>query len=132
MKHSKTVLDIAFDEKQKSINTNFLKEWKPFEELSKMVERAILRHFMKHTYKIQPTHDENSQRDFKPSTFSQIDNVCGFAYTSSGAYAGYWVCNGGYLWADDTHRFIGFTINELNEVICIADDDEENSIYIKL
>lgn len=127
---SKTLGEVA--EKQAEINNNFLKEWKPFDQLSKMVERKILAHFMKKKYTYQPTHEEASKRPLNIYTFSQIDNICGFAYTSTGAYAGYWVCNGGYIWADDTHRFIGFAINELNEVIGIADDDEENSIYIKL
>jgi hypothetical protein len=129
---NKTLLDAAIEEKQASINKDFLKEWQPFDKMSKKVERAILNHFMKHTYTWQPTHEESSKRPFKPFTFNQIDEKLGFAYTSTGAYAGYWVCNGGYMWADPTHHFIGFAINTDGEVIGIADDYDENEIYIKL
>lgn len=129
---NKTLLDAAIEEKQASINKNFLKEWQPFDKMSGKVERAILNHFMSHTYTWQSTHEESSKRPFKPFTFNQIDETLGFAYTSSGAYAGYWVCNGGYLLADPTHHFIGFAINTDGEVIGIADDKDENEIYIKL
>lgn len=115
-----------------NINTNFIQEWQPFDKLNKNVKRAILSHFMKNEYKYQPTHEKGSIKPFKPVTFSQIDNFLGLAYTSTGSYAGLWVCNGGYLWADDTHHFTGFAINELNEVIAIADDENENEIFIKL
>lgn len=128
----KTLLDKAFEEKQALINKNFLKEWQPFDKLSKKVERAILNHFMKHSYKWQSTHEESSKRPFKPLTFTQIDSKLGFAYTSTGAYAGYFVCNAGYLWADDTHYFNGFAINTDGEVIGIAQDYDENEIFIKL
>ena len=114
------------------INTNFIKEWQPFDELNKLVQRKIVTHFMNNTYKWQPTHDKKDTKYFIYPTFRQIDALLGLAYTSTGDYAGLWVCNGGYLWADDTHHFIGFAINELNEVIAIADDVNENEIFIKL
>jgi hypothetical protein len=114
------------------INTNFLKEWQPFDKLSKKVKRTILNHFMKHSYQWQPTHDEHNKKTFKPIVFNQIDEKLGFAYTSTGAYAGYWVCNGGYMWADSTHYFNAFAINTDNEVIGIAQDYDENEIFIKL
>lgn len=116
----------------KKVNTNFIKEWQPFDKLNKKVERAILSHFMKNTYQWQPTHDKTQLKPFKPVTFSQIDNILGLAYTSTGDYAGLWVCNGGYLQADKDHNFIGFAINTDGEIIAIADDKDENSIYIKL
>ena len=132
MKQANTILDNAFEEKQKEINTAFLKEWKPFDKLNKKVERAILSHFIKKEYQWQPTHDNGKLQPFNPVTFSQIDSLLGLAYTSTGAYAGLWVCNGGYLWANSDHYFIGFAINEDGQVIGIADDKEENSIYIIL
>lgn len=119
---------------QNTINKKpkLLKEWKPFDKLNKMVERKIVTHFMNNTYKWQPTHNEKDTKYFIYPTFKQIDALLGLAYTSTGDYAGLWVCNGGYLWFDHTHYFIGFAINEAGEVIGIADDKEENSIYIKL
>lgn len=114
------------------INTNFIKEWQPFDKLYKKVKRAMVIHFMDNKYQFQSTHEETSKKPFKPYTFSQIDNILGLAYTSTSAYAGLWVCNAGYLWFDDTHYFTGFAINELNQVIAIAQDFEENEIYIIL
>jgi len=114
------------------VNTNFLKEWQPFDKLNKMVERKILTHFINNVYNFHATHDKTQLKQFKPVTFSQIDNILGLAYTSTGDYAGLWVCNGGYLQADEDHNFIGFAINTDGEVIAIADDENENSIYIKL
>lgn len=114
------------------INTDFLQEWKPFDVLNKKVERAILSHFRGHSYQWQPTHEGSSKTALKPFTFSQIDNILGLAYTSSSSYAGLWVCNGGYLWADNTHYFTGFAINTDGEVIGIAHDFDEHEIFIKL
>jgi len=132
MKLSKTLLDTAFEEKQAAINKNFLKEWKPYEQLSKQVERAIFSHLRKKAYDWQPTHDETDKKPFRPITYHQINMTLGFAYTSTSDFAAYWCCNGGYLWADPTHYFIGFAINELGQVVGIADDYEEKSIYIVL
>lgn len=110
----------------------FLKEWQPYDKLKKDAERAILRHFIKNAYQWQPTHDKGSIKPFKPVTFNQIDNLLGLAYTSTSDYAALWVCNGGYLWADNKHSFIGFAINEQGQIFGIADDKDENSIYIAL
>ena len=132
MKQSKTLLDIAFDERQSKINTKFLKEWQPFDKLNKMVQRKIVTHFMNNTYKWQPTHDKKDTKYFIYPTFQQIDSLLGLAYTSTCDYAGLWVCNGGYLWYGNDHHFIGFAINELNQVIGIADDMNEKSIYVIL
>lgn len=124
-----TLLDIAAEERQKQINKTFKKEWSQQE--FKAVERKIASHFIKKQYNHIKQHGEQP-RPLPFYSFSQIDNFLGLAYTSTGDYAGLWVCNGGYLYADNTHTFIGFAINELNEVIGIADDENENSIYIKL
>jgi len=131
----KTLLEIAFEERQAAINKNFLKEWQPFDQLNKKVEAAILKYFRKNICIWQPTHDPNSKQPFvMVGSFARIDTFLGFAYTSSGDYAGLWVCNGGYLFPpkNETHHFIGFAINTDGEVIGIADDENENSIYIRL
>jgi len=113
------------------INTKFLREWTNFETQQKQVEKAIFKYFRAKTHKLLKKHNE-PLINFNPVTFCQIDNLLGLAYTSTGAYAGLWVCNGGYLMYNDTHHFTGFMINELGEVIAAAEDENENTIYINL
>lgn len=132
MTTNKTLLDKAFEEKQAAINKNFLQEWQPFDKMYAQVKQAILKHFTRKHYMWQPTHDESIKRTFQFYTFGQLENMLGLPYTSSSSFAALWVTNSGYLWADDTHYFIGFAINTDNEVIAIAHDYEENEIYIKL
>jgi len=120
---------------QTTVNTTFLKEWKPFDKLNKQVEQAILNYFRRNICIYQPTHDPKSKQPFvMVGSFARIDSILGLAYTSTSDFAGKWVCNGGYLFPpnNDTHNFIGFAINELGQVIGIADDKDENSIYIPL
>jgi hypothetical protein len=83
--------------KEAAETTTFLTEWKPFNEVENMVKSKILSHFLRNAYQFQATNDPNSTKPFKVYTFSQIDNVLGLAYTSSGDYAGLWCCNAGYL-----------------------------------
>jgi len=128
----KTLLDIASEERQEAINKNFLKEWQPFDKLNKKVETALIKAFSHGKYQFQPTHDPKSKKPFHSFGFNKIADTLGLAYTSSGDFAGLWVCNSGYMWANDTHYFIGFAINTAGEVIAIADDENEKSIYIKL
>jgi hypothetical protein len=117
---------------QSKINTEFLQEWQPFDLLYKKVKGKILSHFLNNHYKFQSTNDERSKKQFRVYSFSQIDDILGLAYTSTSAYAGLWVCNAGYLWANDTHTFTGFAINTDGQVIGIADDKDENEIFIVL
>jgi hypothetical protein len=123
--NTKTVLD------EIPVNHDFLTQWEPYDVLSKKVERAIFRRLARGIYDFQPSHDPKNKQAFKPITFNQIDNILGLAYTSTSSFAALWVCNSGYLWADKDHHFIGFAINTDGEVIGIADDKDENSIYIK-
>ncbi len=109
------------------VNTTFKKEWSTKE--FKQVERAIKNHFTTHTYKHITEHGQKpTEKHF--FNFQDIDNFLGLAYTSTGDFAGLWCCNGGYLYATEKHNFIGFAINELNEVVAIAEDENENPIYI--
>lgn len=122
----------VIEQRQAEINTNFLKEWTPFDQINKKVERAIVRHFMRKKYMFQSGHDASSKRPFNVCTLAQIETVLGLPYTSSSKFAGLWVTNSGYLWATDTHYFIGFAVNELGEVIGIAHDTDENEYFVKL
>lgn len=113
----------------KEVNTDFVKEFKPAD--FKRVERAIKRHFQNYTYKYIKNHGDKPA-PFIPSSFKEIDEFLGLAYTSTGSYAGLWVCNGGYVMANDTHHFSGFTINANNEIVATVEDKDENTIYITL
>lgn len=110
----------------------FLKEWEQYEKQSNAMERKILRFFMGGKYMYQTSHNE-LRKPFKPYTFEQIDNILGLAYTSTGAFAGWWICNGLNLWADDTRRFYGFAIGEDGDFYALAEDEnEENPLFIKM
>lgn len=111
------------------VNTDFVKEFSRSD--FRKVERAIFKHFTTHTYQFLETHGQ-PLKPFKPLLMEQIETTLGLAYTSSSDYAALWVCNSGYLMADETHHFIGFTINALGEVVAITQDEEENEIYITL
>lgn len=115
-----------------TINEHFIQEWKPFDEIYKSVKNAIFNHFFHNEYLFQRTHDVMSSKIFKPYTFNQIENLLGLPYTSSSSFAALWVTNSGYLWADDTHYFEGFAVTTLGTIVAIAQDEEENEIYIKI
>lgn len=121
---------------------SFVKEWKPYDKVYSKVKNAILRHFMNREYLFQSTHEASSKKPFNVYSFSQIENTLGLAYTSSSSYAGLWVCNGGYLWANQTHYFNCFAVSEEGYIIAIAyapiiiaseaNDSNEHEIYINL
>ena len=113
----------------KKVNTKFKKEWdkKDF----KRVEKVILNHFVTHTYKFLKEHGSPLIK-FSPFDYTSIDTILGLAYTSSSSFAGLFVCNAGYLMANETHHFTGFMINELNQVVAEVQDENEKSIYIQL
>jgi len=117
--------------KELTPETSFLKDWTPFEKLEKQMERAILNHFIKHTYKWLKEHGK-PLINFNPTTFEQIDNVLGLAYTSTGAYAGLFCCNGGYIMYNSTHHFTSFVITKGGKFAAIVEDENENEIIIEL
>lgn len=110
----------------------FLNEWKPFDELNRKVERAILKFFQNNTFKFQATHNEKDKNNFRPVSFSQVNNLLGLAYTSTSAFAALWVCNSGYLFADKTHYFDCFAIRDNGIIVARATDEEENNIYFHI
>lgn len=114
----------------KELNTDFLTEWT--DKQFKQVEKAIYRHFCSYTYKFQPTHDKESRKDFRPFRYEEIETTLGLAYTSTSKYAALWVCNSGYLMANDTHYFNAFAINKNGQIVGIVQDENENEIFIEL
>lgn len=102
-----------------------IKEWNQLQ--FKQVEKAITKHFKG---KVIKTH-ENKFYEFK--TFKGIDQVLGLAYTSTGLFACYGVCNvAAYFDADDLFQYCYFAIGEDGTIYTIIQDSEENELCIKL
>lgn len=109
------------------INTTFKKEWAQSDFLT--VENRLLTHLKAKKYGFIAAHGEQP-KPFVPQSRKQVSDLLGLAYTSSSDFAAYWVCNSGYLMADDDHNFIGFAINTDGQVVGIADDENEISKFI--
>ena len=103
----------------------FLKEWRPYDKVSSAMNKAILKHFQKKGL--------NTHKGHFPvkSSFSYIDSVLGLAYTSSGIYAGYFICNVS-LHYDDTYDYYSFVIGEDGKFYAELQDMLENEKIIEL
>lgn len=111
---------------------NFLQDWEPFYKLNQRMKNKILKLFSTCKYQYQTKHSE-ARKQFKPVSFSQIDNLLGLAYTSSGTFAGLWICNGVNVWADETRRFYGFAISTEGKFYALAEDEnEQNPLFIEM
>lgn len=118
---------------REEVNTDFLKEWSNWGKPSdhRKVNKAILNHFTTHNYTYIDDHCKTA-KPFTVYNMDTIENMLGLAYTSSGDYAGLWVCNGIYVMATPTHHFTGFMINSLGEVVASVENENEDTIFIKL
>lgn len=112
------------------MNTNFLKEWDNYSQTEKQVKELILKGIKKGDYIWQPSYKKETQRVFNPSSFAEVDNLLGLAYTSTGMYAALWCCNGGYLLTNEGKHFTGFAINTDFELVAITEDENENETFI--
>jgi hypothetical protein len=67
--------------------------------------------------------------------FKALDLIIGFAYTSSGIYAGYWACNGFNIYSEllpeGYNIFNGFTYSENGEFYGLFEDENEKQFLIK-
>ena len=65
------------------------------------------------------------------STFDGYDKKLGFAYTSSGIYAGLWICND-RLWLDCEEKIEirGFAMTSSHLVVAVCEDEDEDLFYI--
>lgn len=64
---------------------------------------------------------------------SEIDNFFGFAYTSSGAFAGLWLCNEPlYIDFNKTFRVNGFVLDKNNTLFAYCLNDREEEILIQI
>lgn len=129
MTHSKlppTSLDIAIAEKNKSLQARFLKEWTPaqFDEM----QHAIAGHFSGKYFSSRYPHYQPSKR-----TFEEIGEIFGLAYTSSSAYAGYWICNDEIVCSKYApYHYVGFALSQDGKAYGILWDKDENEIIIPL
>jgi len=119
-----TVLDAALSAKYKAIEATFLKEWTPAQ--FEAIKRKIAKHFA-FTNAI-------SQNGIKATgTFNMLNDFLGLAYTSTGIYAGYWVCNVELTNLNfPNHRYIGFALTNDNAGYAILWDKDENEIILPL
>lgn len=87
--------------------SNFIKEFKPND--FKKIEKDIKKYMLSRVW--FTLHSPISNPFKSITTYKQIDNVLGLAYTSTGAYAGYWVCNE-EVYLDDAKKYSlqGFSI----------------------
>lgn len=106
---------------------NFIQEWTPAQ--FKQVEKAIAKHFRSNVY--QYGKPGETYRPLIVYTFGQFDAIVGLAYTSTSMCALYGVCNVD-LKANDTHSFRFFAINDAGQVVAVAEDENENPLYIIL
>lgn len=67
----------------------------------------------------------------KGMTYRQIERCLGLAYTSSGAYAGLWICND-ELYLDEGRVFAvhGFCMDDYGVVYAVCLDRDENDIFV--
>lgn len=68
----------------------------------------------------------------KINSYEDLNIYMGLAYTSSGDYAGTWICNGVIIPATSLHNFIGFTFDEEGDLIGVAWDKEENEATVNI
>lgn len=69
--------------------------------------------------------------NWQPENWDDLENTLGIAYTSTGAFAGYWVCNV-EAWVTPRYRLSGIIFNSDNTPVLMCEDIDENYAYIEL
>lgn len=117
-KDNRTVLDTAFN------NVKFIPEWTrgQFETM----EKAIVRYFTR-----IPLMMFNDKPVLMPKSWEGLDELLGFAYTSSSSCAMYSVCNG-ELQAGDGYSYVYFAIGEDGNYYAELWDEDERKRVIRL
>lgn len=101
------------------METNFLKNWddKQFKQVEKIIKKYLSTRFF-----------ENSHGYHK-----NLFDALGLAYTSTGDYAGLWVCNISlYLDVKQIYKFEGFALGSSGFVYAICWDENENEIIFPI
>lgn len=103
-----------------------LREWTP--EQFEIIEKDLSAHFSNIPFTISTS--KQQQYKNQKRTFDDLDIIFGLAYTSTGNYAGYFICNV-ELYADRTGEFKinGFAMdNNCNVYAVMMNNDEEQKI----
>lgn len=108
----------------------FIKEWTP--EQFKAMERAIARHFNERTFiRYSTGSGEHTTRLYR--SFNHIDSILGLAYTSTGIWACYGICNvAAWFDEDNIYQYSYFTIGNNGHFYAVLQDKEENELVIEL
>ncbi len=123
------ILNDTLQADYKAISATFLKEWTPAQFTQ--IQRAIAKYFKGKTIECKTGRPGSNFYTFK--TYEGVNEVFGLAYTSSGDYAGYWVCNVAALSPKYTgYKYEGFAIGADNKCYAILWDKDENEIIIPL
>lgn len=105
----------------------FLKEWSETETIN---AKKIIRRFLLSRV-FESNNSTNAFRYCK--TFKQIDNVCGFAYTSSGMCAGLYICNITlYLDSERIFKINGFVMDDKGVVYVHVFDYCERETFLSI
>lgn len=104
----------------------FLKEWNEAQFMC--MKKAITSHFRN-----RDTRTMHGNYYLGLSSFRAIDSIFGLAYTSTGIWACYGVCNTQvYFDADKIYQYSYFTIGEDVRYYAVLTDNEENELVIQL
>lgn len=96
------------------------------------MDKAIVRHFNKAVFL---RHGKNGQEQKTRiyASFSQIDTILGLAYTSTGIWACYGVCNTeAYFDMLNVYQYSYFIMDQENNCYAILQDKDENELLIPL
>lgn len=105
---------------------SFIKEWTP--EQFNAMDKAIRKHFWKRS--LNTYHGLHYGRRW---TFDELDNILGLAYTSTGIWACYGVCNTeAYYKGNKSLWYSYFTIGTDGNFYAILQDKDENETVISL
>lgn len=108
----------------------FLNEWTP--EQFRGMERKIRHHFAPRQINIFKNNIKTNFVRFN-RTFKRLNEIMGFAYTSSSSYAGYWVCNAEVESNDHPgYKYIGFALGTNRKAYAILWDKDENEIILPI
>lgn len=111
----------------------FTKDFNPIQ--FKEIEGKIKGFFKSNKFQYNTNHKGNDLKPLKGS-FNELDSVLGFAYTSSGIFAGYWACNGVNVFSEllpiGFNSLTGFTYALDGVLYAIFENENEESFLIKI
>jgi hypothetical protein len=98
------------------------------------IENEIQKFFKRNSFYFSTNYGKTKQP--LKGAFNQLDNILGFAYTSSGLFAGYWACNGFNIYSkllpEGFDMLNGFTFSEDGSLYALFENEKEESHKIKV